>query len=119
KLPYLKFFYGDWLRDTSLSSCSPATRGIWIDLLCRMHDAPCKWKLTGSVEQLAQMARCTGVDMVVALAELEATNCALVSTVHRDVTQNVTQNVTPQSVTCNADVQKKNTIVTVVCRRLQ
>jgi len=119
KHPYLKFFYGDWLRDTSLSSCTPATRGIWMDLLCRMHDAVCKWKVSGTVEQLARMARCTPPDMITALTELCATDCALISVGNSDVTQNVTVNVTVKSVTCNANVLEKNTNVTVVCRRLQ
>lgn len=32
------FYPGDWLRDAALRSCSVAARGLWIDLLCFMHD---------------------------------------------------------------------------------
>jgi hypothetical protein len=114
----MKFFYGDWLRDTSLSSCSPATRGVWMDLLCRMHDSQ-KWNISGTLEQLARMARCTVPDMTLTLDELRTTGSALVTEENVDVTVDVTENVTVKSVTCNADVREKNTIVTVICRRLQ
>ena len=33
---YIKFYGRDWLGDTMLRMCTPAERGIWIDLLCVM-----------------------------------------------------------------------------------
>lgn len=39
KKPYLHFFPSDWMGDPKLRACKPATRGIWIDLICLMHDA--------------------------------------------------------------------------------
>ncbi len=38
KRPAFQFYPGDWLRDTALRSCSIAARGLWIDLMCFMHD---------------------------------------------------------------------------------
>lgn len=38
KRPAFQFYPGDWLRDTALQSCSIAARGLWIQLLCYMHD---------------------------------------------------------------------------------
>lgn len=38
KRPAFQFYPGDWLRDTALRSVSPAARGLWIDLMCLMHD---------------------------------------------------------------------------------
>jgi len=38
KRPSLQFYPGDWLRDAALRSVSFAARGLWIDLLCLMHD---------------------------------------------------------------------------------
>lgn len=32
------FYTGDWLKDTALRSCSIGARGMWIDMLCYMHD---------------------------------------------------------------------------------
>lgn len=34
KWPWFKFFPSDWLSDPELQSCSPAARGVWIDLIC-------------------------------------------------------------------------------------
>lgn len=36
KLPWLKFFPGDWLSDEALRGCSPSARGLWVDMLCLM-----------------------------------------------------------------------------------
>ncbi|MBN1456576.1 MAG: hypothetical protein JW912_01845 [Sedimentisphaerales bacterium] len=40
KQPAFQFYIGDWLKDTALRCCSPAARGIWIDILCMMYEAP-------------------------------------------------------------------------------
>lgn len=37
--PWLKFFPTDWRADPALRMCSPAARGVWIDLICLMHEA--------------------------------------------------------------------------------
>ena len=37
KRPAFQFYPGDWLRDTALRCCSVAARGLWIDMLCIMH----------------------------------------------------------------------------------
>jgi hypothetical protein len=38
KRPAFQFYPGDWLRDAALRSCSIPARGVWIDMLCIMHD---------------------------------------------------------------------------------
>lgn len=38
KRPSFQFYPADWLRDTSLRVCSVGARGLWIDMLCFMHD---------------------------------------------------------------------------------
>ena len=35
-LPWMMFYPGDWLSD-AVAGCSPAAKGIWIDMLCVMH----------------------------------------------------------------------------------
>lgn len=40
KQPAFQFYPGDWQKDTALRCCSAAARGIWIDLLCMMYEAP-------------------------------------------------------------------------------
>lgn len=37
--PFLKFFTADWRSDPALRTCSLAARGLWIDMLCLMHEA--------------------------------------------------------------------------------
>lgn len=92
KLPYLPLYTGDWLKDAELSLCTPATRGVWVDLLCRMHEASRSGELRGTHEQLAQSARCSTADLVLALTDLQTTGAA--------------------------DVTERNGIVTVVNRRM-
>src|SRR5215472_4767432 len=36
---WLKFWPQDWMADPGLQSCSLAAQGLWIRLLCVMHDA--------------------------------------------------------------------------------
>ena len=38
KRPAFQFYPGDWLRSTDLRSCSIGARGLWIDMLCLMHE---------------------------------------------------------------------------------
>lgn len=38
KRPSFQFYPGDWLRDTALQCCSMFTQGVWIKMLCFMHD---------------------------------------------------------------------------------
>ena len=38
KRPSFQFYPGDWLRSTDLRSCSVLARGLWIDMICLMHE---------------------------------------------------------------------------------
>ena len=38
KRPSFQFYPGDWLRDTALRTCSVAARGLWIEMICLMHE---------------------------------------------------------------------------------
>lgn len=38
KRPAFQFYPGDWLRDLALRSVSVGARGLWMDLICLMHD---------------------------------------------------------------------------------
>ncbi len=38
KRPSFQFYPSDWLRDTALRSCSGLARGLWIDMICYMHE---------------------------------------------------------------------------------
>jgi hypothetical protein len=38
KQPYFPFYVGDWSKDADLRRCSKAAKGVWIDMLCLMHE---------------------------------------------------------------------------------
>ena len=86
KFPWLKFFPGDWLKEPSLTICSPATRGIWIDLICVMHESGGVGQLTGTVAQLAKLARCSAAEMEQSIRELDAYKIARVTVRNSKVT---------------------------------
>jgi hypothetical protein len=92
KLPWLPWYSGDWLRDPDLSRAKPATRGIWMDLLMSMYESNRAFFISGTVEQLARVARCSPAEMTDAIDDLDRTN--------------------------TADVTRKGDVIRVVSRRL-
>jgi hypothetical protein len=71
KLFYMKFNIGDWLTDPRLSLCSPLARGVWIDLLCAMYQLDRIGELRGTTEELARLARCSTVEFVTAMTDIQ------------------------------------------------
>lgn len=44
-----RFFWADWLSDANLRRCSPAARGVWMDMLCiAAQNAPVGYLSTGN-----------------------------------------------------------------------
>ena len=39
KRPSFQFYPGDWLTDLALRRCSAAARGVWMDVLCVLHNS--------------------------------------------------------------------------------
>lgn len=39
KQPWVKFYTVDWRSDPRLKMCSMAARGLWIEMICLMHEA--------------------------------------------------------------------------------
>lgn len=39
KRPAFQFYTKDWRTNPKLRRCSPAARGVWVDLMCLLHDA--------------------------------------------------------------------------------
>lgn len=81
------------MKDPALSMCSPATRGIWMDLLCAIHELDHAGQVTGTPEQLSRLCRCGVVEFVDAFKEFRASSVA--------------------------DVTERNGIVTVISRRMK
>lgn len=86
KQPAIQFYTGDWFKDADLSLCGAATRGIWIDLLFRMHDRDRCGQLVGTRKGLAQLGRCTEPELDAALLELSQTKTATVTDRHGEIT---------------------------------
>lgn len=78
-LPFMQFYVADWTADAALSICSPATRGVWIDLLCAMHQLGRSGKLSGTRDQLARLGRCSTAELSQALTELQTSRAAEVT----------------------------------------
>lgn len=93
KRPSFQFYPGDWMKDPALSMCEPATRGIWVDLLCAIHELDHAGQVTGTPEQLSRLCRCSVAQFVDALTEIRLTR--------------------------SADVSERNGIVTVTSRRMK
>ena len=55
KAPAMQFYVREWLSDPQLRQADPATRGIWIDLLCFMWDAPRRGIIQAEYSKLALM----------------------------------------------------------------
>jgi len=104
KPPAFQFYVRDWLTDTELSRCSPATRGIWIDLLAAMWVAPDRGKLTKlTFDELARTARCTAAEAETAIDELERTGTASVTRY-----KSVTAMLSKVTVECRRMVRDEN-----------
>lgn len=76
KWPAFQFYTGDWLKDPNLGQCRPATRGIWMDLLCLMHENNKSGMITGTPKSLARICRATETEIRDALTDLHGTDTA-------------------------------------------
>jgi hypothetical protein len=76
KHPYIPLYTGDWLKDAKLSICSPATRGIWIDIICAIHEADNGGSVIGTPRELARLCRADSSEVESAILELEKSSTA-------------------------------------------
>lgn len=74
--PWMKFYTSDWRSDPRLKMCSAGARGVWIEMICLMHEATPYGHLLvhGQTPNEAQLASLTGIpsaELDQYLAELE------------------------------------------------
>ncbi|MCC4240359.1 hypothetical protein [Thalassospira povalilytica] len=74
--PWMKFYPTDWRADPALRVCSLAARGLWVEMLCIMHEATPRGYLTikGRAVTDAQLAALSGAsidDITKLIGELE------------------------------------------------
>lgn len=86
KYPWFKFHPAAWMVDPNLSLCSPETRGIWIDMMCSMHESARSGKISGTIKQLARSCRCSPDELERAVEELNSTKTADVTECNGSVT---------------------------------
>jgi hypothetical protein len=77
KRPSFQFYPGDWLNDAALRMVSIAARGLWIDMICIMHQGSDYGYLKVNQKvilnsNLARMCGTTLKEVETLLAELEA-----------------------------------------------
>ena len=76
-LPWFPFYPADWLAEKTLRGLSLAARGLWIDMLCWMHQSPRRGFLLDSartipdLETLAHWAHALPLDVHRLLDELK------------------------------------------------
>ena len=61
KRPSFQFYPGDWLSDLKLRRCTPAARGVWMDILCALHDSDDGYGVVRWT--LKELARTVGASM--------------------------------------------------------
>jgi len=79
KAPAFQFYVRDWLSDPAVRRCTPASRGIWIDLLCFMWESPERGEITARPEDLARMTGATEAEIETFLQEAEVTQMSRVT----------------------------------------
>lgn len=63
KRPAFQFYTGDWQRNAKLRRCTHAERGIWIEVLCLMHDSEEYGVLRWPLKDIAQAVNCRVPDI--------------------------------------------------------
>ncbi len=74
--PWMKFYPSDWRADPALRMCSVGARGLWMEMLCVMHEAEPRGSLlvngrAVSDRQLAGLSGCSIDELAGLLQELE------------------------------------------------
>lgn len=75
--PWFKFYPSDWRADPALRMCSIGARGLWMEMLCVMHEANPRGALMVNgnpvtERQLAGLTGCALKEVLSLLEELEA-----------------------------------------------
>lgn len=71
KIPAFQFYPADWLKDPAVQAASAATRGVWINLLCRMWESAERGRLRGTHDQLRKLAGCEKEEWEQCLQEIK------------------------------------------------
>jgi hypothetical protein len=86
KAPAFQFYVKDWLSDPELQCVSASSRGMWIDALCYMWQAPERGKLVATEEELSKLLRATNGDFHQFMEDLKRHKFADVTNCNNEVT---------------------------------
>ena len=86
KLPWIKFYPGDWLSDEALRSCSVEARGLWVDMICLMAKSEIHGHLLigGKPARAEQIARIVGLLPQRAMELMDELNASGVFSFHQE-----------------------------------
>lgn len=59
KRPSFQFYPGDWQSNSNLRRCSHAEKGIWIDVMCLLHDQEEYGIVRWPLKEIAQAVNCS------------------------------------------------------------
>ncbi|MBW7566282.1 hypothetical protein KIF53_09505 [Chromobacterium subtsugae] len=63
KRPSFQFYPADWLGNSNLRRCTHAEKGVWMDIMCLMHDSEEYGILRWSLKEIAQAVGCKLADL--------------------------------------------------------
>lgn len=63
KRPSFQFYPGDWAGNSNLRRCSHAEKGVWLDVMCLMHDQADYGVLRWPLVEIAQAVGCKAADL--------------------------------------------------------
>jgi len=86
KAPAFQFYVKDWLSDPELQCVSTSSRGMWIDALCYMWEAPERGKLIGTPEELSKLLRATNGNFTQFMDDLKRHKFADVTMCNNEIT---------------------------------
>lgn len=86
KAPAFQFYPADWLKDPAVQASTSATRGAWINLLCRMWESEDRGKLEGSSDQIRKLAGCDPAEWQHVVEELMSLKIADVTLADKKMT---------------------------------
>lgn len=63
KRPAFQFYTGDWQGNAKLRRCTHAEKGVWIDVMCLMHDSDEYGVIRWPLKEIAQAVGCKVADL--------------------------------------------------------
>lgn len=63
KRPSFQFYPGDWTGNSNLRRCTHAEKGVWLEILCLMHDQAEYGVLRWPLKEIVEAVKCKGADV--------------------------------------------------------